>query len=248
MPNLSLRDVTQYVEQNIGEFHQSRLDKVRNITLNEILLSKNPYLFKAKNVTRADEFIQSVLDAFISSSEEGKFGNWLERLAIYINDSVYQGRKAGIDGIDLDFDKDGQRYLVAIKSGPNWGNDNQQKKLSEQFASVRKRLTTSGSHVNPVCVNGCCYGRSRPSSEYKAKFNYYKICGQRFWELISGDPNLYTELIIPLGHEAETKNQEFKELYGNLVNRLTAEFLQKFMAADGAIDWNKWLVFNSSFS
>jgi hypothetical protein len=55
-------------------------------------------------------------------------------------------------------------------------------------------------------------------------------------------------LIIPLGHEAETKNQEFKELYGNLVNRLTAEFLQKFMAADGAIDWNKWLVFNSSFS
>lgn len=39
------------------------------------------------------------------------------------------GRKAGIDGIDLDFDKYGQRYLVAIKSGPNWGNDSQIKKL-----------------------------------------------------------------------------------------------------------------------
>lgn len=235
------------MEAHIGEFHQSRLEKVQNITLKEILLSKNPYLFKAKNMTRADEVIKSVLDAFISSSEEGKFGNWLERLAIYINDSVYQGRKAGIDGVDLDFDKDGQRYLVAIKSGPNWGNDNQQRKLSELFASVRRRLATSGSHVNPICVNGCCYGRSRPSSEFKTKLNYYKICGQRFWELISGDANLYTELIIPLGHDAEEKNQEFKDLYGNLVNRLTAEFLQDFMNPNGSIDWNKWLVFNSNF-
>jgi len=120
MNQFNLQDVTQYVETHIGEFNKKRLDKLNEIELKKVLLGKNPYLFKAKNISTANEIIESILNAFLSSSEEGIFGNWLERLAIYINDSVYMGRKAGIDGIDLDFDKDGQRYLVAIKSGPNW--------------------------------------------------------------------------------------------------------------------------------
>jgi len=222
------------------------LDKVNSIKLKEVLKTKNPYLFKAKNVTTANEIVERILNAFLSSSEEGIFGNWLERLAICINDSVYQGRKAGIDGIDLDFDKEGQRYLVAIKSGPNWGNDSQVKKLIDQFNTARRRLSTSGAKVDIVSVNGCCYGKSNEKSEYKSKGNYYKICGKRFWELISGEPNLYTELIQPLGHEAEEKNKEFKESYGNLVNRLTKEFLEDFCNDNGSINWEKLIVFNSS--
>src|ERR1700740_135211 len=118
---LDLNAVKEFVEQNIGEFHEKRLETVKTLKLKDVLKSKNPYLFKAKNVTKADDIIESILSAYISSSEEGIFGNWLERLAIFINDSVYKGRKGGIEGIDLDFDKDGVRYLVAIKSGPNWG-------------------------------------------------------------------------------------------------------------------------------
>jgi hypothetical protein len=222
------------------------LAKVDSIKLKEVLKTKNPYLFKAKNVTTANEIVEGILNAFLSSSEEGIFGNWLERFAIYINDSVYQGRKAGIDGIDLDFDKDGQRYLVAIKSGPNWGNASQVKKLIDQFNTARKRLSTSGAKVNIVSVNGCCYGKSNDKSEYKSTGNYYKICGKSFWELISGEPNLYTELSKPLGHEAEEKNNEFKESYGNLLNRLTKEFLEDFCNENGSINWEKLIIFNSS--
>ncbi len=156
------------------------------------------------------------------------------------------GRKAGIDGIDLDFDKEDKRYLVAIKSGPNWGNDSQIKKLTDQFNTAKKRLSTSGAILNIVCVNGCCYGRSNERSEYKSSGNYYKICGERFWELISGDPQLYIELIEPLGKEADEKNKEFNESYGKLVNRLTKEFLENFCMEDGSIHWKKLIIFNSS--
>lgn len=246
MIKLVLNDVSKYVKDNIGEFHQKRLDKVKTIKLKEVLKSKNPYLFKAKNVTTANEIIEGILNAFLSSSEEGIFGNWLEKLAIYINDSVYQGRKAGIDGIDLDFDKDCQRYLVAIKSGPNWANDSQIKKLIDQFNTARKRLNTSGSVVNIICVNGCCYGKSYPKTEYKAKGGYHKMCGKRFWELISGEPELYTKLIEPIGHEAEIKNIEFKDSYSKLKNRLTKEFLDEFCTESGEIDWDKLVRFNSS--
>ena len=247
MKKLNLKSVNQYVEKNIGEFHQKRLDIVNGIKLKEVLKSKNPYLFKAKNVSSAHEIVEGILNAYLSSSEEGIFGNWLERLAIFINDSVYQGRKALVDGIDLDFDKDGLRYLVSIKSGPHWGNDSQIKKMCDQFDSVRKRLATSGGKGSIICVNGCCYGKSREQSEYKSKGNYYKICGKRFWELISGEPDLYIKIIEPLGHEAAEKNNEFKTSYGNLVNRLTKEFLDDFCREDGSIDWEKLLIFNSSF-
>jgi hypothetical protein len=246
MTPLNLSDVTQYVEQNIGDFHKQRLTKVADIKLKEVLLTKNPYLFKAKHVTTANELIEGILSAYISSSEEGIFGNWLERLAIFINDSVYHGRKAAVAGMDLDFDRDDKRYLVNIKSGPNWANGGQVKHMIDEFNTARKRLATSGNVTNVVCVNGCCYGRSNPKSEYKSNGSYYKVCGQRFWELISGNDNLFTELILPLGHEAEERNREYNQAYGELVNRLSREFLNEYSNAQGGIDWEKLVRFNSS--
>jgi len=247
MGNFNLQDVTVYVEGHIGEFHKSRLQKVETIKLKDVLKSKNPYLYKAKNVNQSREIIEGILNAYISSSEEGIFGNWLERLAIYVNEMAYGGRKAVIDGIDLDFNKDGVRYLVAIKSGPNWGNKDQYKKLAEQFSTAKKRLQTSGSRVEPICVNGCCYGKSREKTEYKSNGNYYKICGARFWEFISGEANLYIDLIQPLGKEANEKNLLYKESFDALVNRLDREFLNDFCKNDGSIDWEKLVRFNSSY-
>lgn len=247
MKKLNLKDVTQYVENNIGDFHKRRLEKVIGLKLKQVLLAKNPYLFKAKNVMDASEIIKDVLNASISSSEESIFGNWLERLAIFINDSVFQGRKSGIPGIDLDFDRDGKRYIVAIKSGPNWGNSGQIKNLINEFNAARKRFSTSGGIVNLVCVNGCCYGRTNERFEYKVEGNYYKFCGQRFWELISGELDLYTKLILPLSHEAKEKNEEFALHYSNLVNRLTLEFMHEFCNPDGSINWEQLVIYNSKF-
>lgn len=49
-----------------------------------LLKRKNPYLFRAKNIQTSGEFVKYALDAFLSSSEETMFGNFLERLAIHI--------------------------------------------------------------------------------------------------------------------------------------------------------------------
>ena len=48
-----------------------------------------------------------------------------------------------------------------------------------------------------VAVNGCCYGRDNKPD----KGEYYKYCGQVFWEFISGDDELYRDIIEPLGHQ-----------------------------------------------
>lgn len=93
-----------------------------------------------------------------------------------------------------------------------------------------------------IAVNGCCYGRDRNPE----KGEYMKLCGQSFWELISGDENMYREIIEPLGHEAKIRNDEFANAYAKVVNRFTANFIQDFCQADGGIDWPKLVAFNSS--
>ena len=67
MKPLNLEDVTAYVQQNIGDFHQRRLEKVRNIKLHDVLRSKNPYLFKAKNVSKAQEIVEEILGALLTA-------------------------------------------------------------------------------------------------------------------------------------------------------------------------------------
>lgn len=245
MKKLDLSKVKKYVEDNVGEFHQKRIDKLGLLKLKDVLRRKNPYLFKAKNIMTAQELIQGVVDAYISSSEEGIFGNWLEGLAVFVNRQVYGGRKAGIPGVDLEFDKDNIRYIVSIKSGPDWGNDDQIKKMVDNFNSARKVLKTSGAQINVTAINGCCYGRTTQRNNYKPKGDYYKYCGQVFWSFISGNNELYKEIVEPLGYLAKEKNDDYLKAYAQKINLFTKELANDFFKDSGEIDWDKLLEFNS---
>jgi hypothetical protein len=196
MKKLALSEVTHYVEKHIATFHEKRIQSLDKLKLSTVLKRKNPYLFKAKNVLTADEIVNGLIDAHISSNEETIFGDWLEGLAIFINSRVFGGRKSGITGIDLEFDDSDKRYIVTIKSGPNWGNSSQIAKMRSDFITAKKTLRTSNSEINVVAVNGCCYGVS--TAKLTDKGDYYKYCGQRFWNFISADNDLYTKIIEPL--------------------------------------------------
>ncbi len=176
MTPLALSDVSTYVEENIGTFHQKRIATLDDLSLSKVLKRKNPYLFKAKYVLTAEEIVRGLVDAHISSNEETVFGDWLEGLAIFINGKVYGGWKSGIPGVDLEFDKDDKRFIVTIKSGPNWGNSSQIAKMKSDFKTAAKTLRTSNSGIQVVAVNGCCYGKTRISDQG----DYFKYCGQPF--------------------------------------------------------------------
>lgn len=238
---IDLDDVTQYVENNIITFHQKRINSIENLKLNAILKKKNPYLFKAKNILTTEVLVKNLIDAHISSNEETIFGDWLEGLAIFINTKAYGGYKSGISGIDLEFENDNIRYIVSIKSGPSWGNGSQIKKMISDFKTAKISIRTSNSNINVIAVNGCCYGKLRKVD----KGDYFKYCGQRFWEFISGEKELYTAIIEPLGYKAKEKNEVFFESYAKTINIFTKEFANKFCLNDGSIDWNKIVEFNS---
>ena len=241
MNQLDLTDVTRYVKENISFFHQKRIDSLKKLKLKVVLKKKNPYLFKAKHLLTAEQIIKGLTDAFISSNEETIFGNWLEGLVIFINKKVYGGRKSGITGIDLEFDKDNVRHIVTIKSGPNWGNSSQIEKMKKDFSKAKRTLRTSNSGLMVIAVNGCCYGRDNNPD----KGDHFKYCGQKFWKFISGSENLYVNIIEPLGYKAKEKNDTFMESYSNMINQFTKEFTNSFCSERGQIDWVKLVEFNS---
>ena len=240
MKKLHLNDVREYVSLNIGSFHSARLESLSNLKLKKILLRKNPYLFKAKNILTSESLVRQLLDAHLSSQQETIFGGFLESLAIFICGEIYGGVKSSAEGIDLEFIKEKVKYIVTIKSGANWGNSSQIAQMKTNFKKAKRILGTNTSKVNIVAVNGCCYGRDNVPD----KGEYVKYCGQVFWEFISNEPNLYTEIIEPLGNKAKQQNEEFEKQYAIWVNKFTAEFSEEF-CPKGEIDWKKLVEFNS---
>lgn len=243
MNPIDLNEIARYVEDHIGDFHQRRLAKLKNLKLKEVLRRKNPYLYKAKNINDAHDLVKYLLDAFLTSQEETLFGEFLEGLAIYICQKAMNGRKSSAEGVDLEFEQDGIYYIVSIKSGPNWGNSSQVKRMVDNFKKAQRILRTNNPGIRVQAVNGCCYGKDNSPD----KGDYLKLCGQEFWTFISGNDRLYIEIIEPLGHRAREHNESFAKEYARIVNLFSAQFIHDF-CDQGAINWEKLVKFNSARS
>jgi hypothetical protein len=243
MASVTGQEITKFIEEHIPEFHRKRLESLTSLKLKKVLGRKNPYLYKAKFVTSAPELVKAILDAHLSSQEEAIFGGFLEGLAIFICERVFSGKKSSAEGIDLEFEHKGIRYIVSIKSGPNWGNSGQIKKMRQNFLQAKRILGTNTSAKNIVALNGCCYGQE----SVEDKGDYLKKCGQSFWSFVSGDDEFYITIIEPLGHKAKERNEAFQIEYGKVINRFTAEFIRDFCQTDGTILWEKLVKFNSAF-
>jgi hypothetical protein len=242
MKPINLNEVKEYVEKYISIFHQKRLEYVTTkVELDTILQQKNPYLFRAKNILTAQDLIKGFLDAFLQSQEETLFGEFIEGLAIFMCSRVHGGRKSELTGIDLEFVKDNVIYIVEVKAGWNWGNSSQIKQLKINFENAKKILEKQTGRT-VIAVNGCCFGKKK--NRNPERDGYYKMCGQEFWELISGVESFYIDIIEPIGDKAKQKNEEFLEAYAAVVNTFTLDFAQRF-CIDGKIDWKKLLRFNS---
>ena len=137
--------VQDYVEANIGSFHEKRLATVKNKKLDDVLRRKNPYLFRTKNQT-VIQLVYGIMDAFLSSQEETLFGEFLEGVASFVASSVFDARKPSPDelrGIDLVMQRDSTTYIVEIKSGPKLGQFQPGAKDADPFQGSRGESATT---------------------------------------------------------------------------------------------------------
>lgn len=229
-------------------FYMKRLEGLKSMRLRDVLRKKNPYLFKAKNIDTPGDLAKSIVDAFLSSQEETVFGNLLEGFAIHVAHTLYGGFKSKRGSLDLEFQRDGIYYIVGIKSGTSWGNADQIKAMKTNFKAARAALKAEGISGEVVAINGCIYGKDGTPLKTDAADpdrTYYKYAGQEFWKFLSGDDELYKEIIVPIDEEAKQKDETFRMAYTAKVNELTLEFAFNFLDANSLINWSKLVTFVS---
>lgn len=239
MNTINLKQVENFVNENIVYFHENRIKVLDKYTLRG-LTAKNPYLQRAKNIVKAQDLVEGALNAKLSSSEEKIFGDFFEELTIFVAQQTAGGTKSSAPGIDLEFKKEDIHYLVSIKSGENWGNSSQWGKLEQDFQKATARLKQQKKSINVQSILGICYGKSKPSFVR----GFQKLAGQSFWYFISGNKDLYIDIIEPLGFEAKKHNEKYNQLKDQKINLLTNQFIQEYCYPDGSINWKKLVEIN----
>jgi hypothetical protein len=228
------------LEVRIGEllddFYKRRMEKISGLKLKDTLKRKNPYLYRALGTQRASEIIEGLLSAYISSSDEGIFGDaFFEPLAKFAS----QGIVSPSEGVDVALESQTKYTAIAVKSGTSVFNAQSKRRQISEFKSLQSRLRKLQKQFDPLV--GYCYGKKLRSSNK----DFRELAGQAFWMEITGEDDFYLKIIQLMKDKPQEHSIEYKAAYDAAVNRFTAEFIVDFCNEDGTIDWLKLTEFNS---
>ncbi len=235
------KEVVKAIAYALETFYESLITKIDKLDIEKIMKRKNPYLYRAKAMQNASEIVESVLTAFVSSSEETIFGNsFFEPIAI----AVSGGSKALAEGVDLMIENKEENtiYAIAVKSGTSVFNADSKKRQEQNFMAASKLAQQAKARYEAYI--GYCYGKKKESGRGKPKL-YRELAGKEFWEELTGDSDFYKKIIIFMGTLPEQYVEKYKESYNKAANRLVREFANKFCSNDGSIDWEALVEFNS---
>ncbi|MEW5936806.1 MAG: PmeII family type II restriction endonuclease, partial [Candidatus Thermoplasmatota archaeon] len=208
------------------------------LKLKAFLRKKNPYLYRAIGTEKASEIVEEIMRAYFSSSDEATFGNaFFEPIAKISS----KGIVSPSEGVDIALERRKRYTAISVKSGPNWGNSSQIKKLIDNFNSLRSRLYKIQKQFDPVVGHG--YGRlNRPPSDKRV---FRDISGQKFWTELTGDSDFYLKLVRLMRDYPAAHRIVYKKAWDATVNKHTADFIKEFCRENGSIDWEKLVEFNS---
>ena len=233
--------IVKVISEALDSFYTTLIAKIDTIDIKKIMKRKNPYLYRAKAMDNASDIVESVLSAFVSSSEETIFGNcFFEPLAIVVSG----GNKALAEGVDIMIeDKPGNTITaVAVKSGPSVFNADSKKRQEQNFLAAAKLAKQAKARFEAII--GYSYGKKKSTDKGVPKI-YQELAGKAFWTKLTGDEEFYIKIISYMGNLPEQYVEEYKKSYNKASNRLVREFSNNFCKEDGSIDWEKLVAFNS---
>ncbi|WP_336774146.1 PmeII family type II restriction endonuclease [Paenibacillus sp. MMO-58] len=230
------------LEEKIGElldeFYKRRTDKITGLKLKQTLKRKNPYLYRAIGVQKASEIVEGLLSAYMSSSDEGIFGDaFFEPLAKFVSGGVVSPS----EGVDVAIETKTTYRAIAVKSGTSVFNAQSKRRQVDDFKALGNRLRKLQKHFDPIV--GYSYGKKKQKNVETAAFR--ELAGQDFWEEITGDSEFYLKIIRLMKNKPQEHLLSYKQHWDAAVNRFTLEFIKGFCDVEGNIDWEKLVRFNS---
>lgn len=228
------------------KFYEKRIDTLKKLNLTK-LLNKNPYLYRSLGVNDASNWLQQVLVAFVSSSDETIFGNdFFEKLAVWSAreaDEFPGGKRMVNDasgaGIDISIEGASFYQAISVKSGKNIFNSQSDKGQSAEFSQLQARMKKLGKQFLPVIGYG--YGRKIATKNS----NVDKVAGQNFWKLLTGEHDFYLKISRAIGNHSGEHFAAYQIEFDATKNRLLRELLIDYSDLSGTLNWEKIVEFNS---
>lgn len=235
---MDVNEIEEKIAELLDDFYRRRISKISQLKLKQALKRKNPYLYKATGVEKASDIIEQLLSAYMSSSDEGIFGDaFFEPLAKFVS----QGHVSPSEGVDVACETETKYMAIAVKSGPSVFNAQSKKRQAQDFKALRNRLNKLGKQFDPLV--GYSYGNKVQQNPENADFR--ELAGQDFWAEITGDDYFYLKIINLMKDKPKEHLIEYQNAWNAAINRFTKEFIEDFCCEDGSIDWEKLTQFNS---
>ncbi len=237
------KELETLVSNCLDAFYKRRLRKLSDLKLKDALKKKNPYLFRAIGIVKAQDLVEKLLSAYMSSSDEGIFGDaFFEPLA----KEVSRGAVSPSEGVDVSIESEKTYKAIAVKSGPAVFNSSSRKRQNQNFQSLKNRLFKLNKHFDPIV--GYCYGKKKARGNTINAEIFRELAGQDFWAELTGDEEFYIKIIDAMKENPVSHRKAFEEEWGKAINRFTRDFICEFCMPAGDIDWRKLLRFNSGNS
>ena len=233
------------VDELLAVLYERRFAQLKTLTLAK-LLGKNPYLYRAIGIQRPDQYLDHLLSARISSSDETIFGNeFFEPLALWAASvSSGPGRRVSVGagaGQDISIETDTEYFAISVKSGPNIFNSQSDKGQRVEFDQIEARLKKLKKAFHKVVGFG--YGRAPVSKTAKT---IQKQAGQGFWELLTNEADFYVRISDAIAKPAALHKSAFDEALQRKHSELLRQFMLDYVDIDGTVRWRDVVEFGSS--
>ncbi|RLC67879.1 MAG: hypothetical protein DRI48_01130 [Chloroflexi bacterium] len=229
----------QQVKTIFEDFLRRRLDRVEELNLDDLNL--NPFLYRLLShelgFRDARSIVKWRMEQFFERGTVTSFGGVLEDIARVFSEGT------GVEGADIMKTKDGVRYYIQIKSGPNTVPKEMATQISTLLQSAQRRNRGS------VALFGMCYGNEEQVSSIVRRYvNVDYLIGREFWEFISGEADCIDQ-IYEIAAEVsctfrDEKGRTLTQALDDKADDLASEFEQLY-AASGSEMWQSLLDRNS---
>lgn len=132
------------------------------------------------------------------------------------------------DGIDFEFidQIDKEKKYCQLKLGPNTINKSDIKTITDNLGNAFNRLKKNGEKNvdRKRFIVGIAYGeKDEISSHYKSIKNdhhYDVYVGKEFWEIVTGDPDFYSDLLSAIASVATSSKINSQDLINDTIKSL----------------------------
>lgn len=231
------------IEHVLEKFLRQRARTIRHLKVQD--LHVNPFLIRILaeelGLSDAHSIVRWLVNQRLERGTVTSFGLVLQEVAKVFSEGT------GVEGADIQKTKQGSRYYIQVKSGPNTIPKDMGVRISQLLRSAQQRNRGS------VALFGMCYGNPKQVSSIVQKYVGKEgridwLAGREFWEFISDDPDCIDEiyeLAAEVGRDFRDKQgMTLSQVIETKVRELETEFAQMY-GGQGDAMWRKLLEHNS---